>query len=1663
MAPPKPKIPSVEVQEFLVRLGEDAAKLSDSLSARAEPLAEEGYKTLGHMATFNKTKNGKTPYVESPADFSVSLDEMLQGFRKEPQQIEGLGGKTANFADVETYGTAVVNSYDETSGVLYRPENQANYVEPNPYLLPLNVGNDPVEATRIAHHTNAIQTEAQIEAELADRTQPQVFNNSGDRNHPWSYHENIPAIVPPLAVAGAGAIALTAKPSQAATQPQTEPNIPPMLKRPPEVPELLKRPTEGIEAEIHNLANPDPKWFAGASAATNPAKVKYEAEKTALQLRAAENSKAYEAQTGKPMSDIDRALMLDMLQVGEGSPAMAVEGMANLMYDEVMKFKLDVINPVLKTVQGVSLKKDLPLLIMLRDKAPSLAVLAETGLYYHYGSTGWNIGEKKADTDPATLDLVVQKLIQDKTTLIGSDAGAAMLGVVSEYRDFPLWIVGGSSTLGLAAGGMANELVREDGDLAKGAAMGVGFGFAMQKILGSRPAQKVLGWAGDKLSKVKLDPALKVTREAGGEIGAAASDVSNFEHLKNLFTVEPLAIMAPNTVAKLADNAALRADDAVSDLFKTQVVAPQAIVLDVTEDGAPKIFGVKNGQYGELPEGFKNPEGRPVIITQQAKRVWIDNTTLRDNYQRMIGNAKPANRSHGIDEWTDDVIPPDDPGLMFAWKKAGDGEGMVELYRTGSHQFTSDLLRSRSLVEVDYQDANGVMQCGLGYYSYSGVVLAPDVAENIPNAIPRDLVMMRHSLSKTNRAPPMDPSIQAWEIRPVTDQTTLFEIVDHIKGQNDLNVAQQASAARGGNFADGITAKPEPAPFDNIGTTTRADKPSLLGGAMPAAAALAGDFAGLTPTQMGFLFFATVSKQEIARSIMKIPVVSKVAAQWLPATAYGEVFKIDAAIQAFSTRHLKRYLPDMTKQLVAEFGNTMNDPIIRQRLSDEIRSYVTGRRIGAPPPTLAPALQSRVNMFMNERNMDFARIAALGGVVPKKSIMQRAPDMEMLFARDYVSDTEWVKHLEKTRAVSNTEKAMIGLTKNSQIGKAARGVHGDLFGKQKIEVEMANDYFDRKFQLNTLNLCAELSANPQAASAMPNTALGHIKKVDFRDAGVLTGKYVSEDTYNAIHRFPEEQKMMKGMWMNLVDKVKYNKTVLNPAVWAKNIAGNVYGVMNSNIVPTHSMMWEMPSGIRQMNRDLAAYSADMTSNSPAVQRVHETLKFGLLGADFESTRSKLGEVLQTLEHPMKKAWDERVADVFYKAKDSTLTALGQKYSHIDTATKYALYVQGLKRWGIDMSTNTLSFTNGRVLAANLLGFDAIANLSDGQVAELVKRAVVRRIHLSLPMVDRASPLTTKLSKYSGMLTNPWLRTSLELARVTSQMPYRFVNEPGYAVNMAKTAGILGALYAFNRWQRIEDGVSDRAVDDAMAIAPDDVKKYMSGPVATKLRASDGGLIVADMGDMLVESMQWFTDSSDKGQQDPKSIPHRVLVKLLDTITGGSVVDNEAKDILSKVNLAPVDQKFNTPAWKQDDWSRGLIDLATRFGPQFINNGWNLYNTTLPVGMANKHEERLQQPREILVAKSLGLDVASIGTEQQKNFKLTQIRMKRKELRAQIKSAGRQVEGSSTGKFQDTFEYKVVVKKLEMELDKLDQQELDLVKRVSITQRDAHRRKIKLTK
>lgn len=1660
MAPPKPKVPDKLAQEFSNALDELATGLSKSLDDRSVPLAAEGYKTLEHAANFNMTEGGKTPDVNSPADFSVSLDEMLQGY-KQPKQLEGLGGKT--YVEHAADGLPDVV---ESSGHLYAPEVAMENTMPNPYLLGPRAPIVNAHAADVARYENAIQSEAQIEAELANRTQPQVFNNSGDRNHPWSYHENIPAIVPPLAVAGAGAIALTAKPSQAATQP----NIPPMLKRPPEVPELLKRPTEGIEAEIHSLANPDPNWFAGASAATNPAKVKYEAEKTALQLRAAENSKAYEAKTGKPMSDIDRALMLDMLQVGEGSPAMAVEGMANLMYDEVMKFKLDVINPVLKTVQGANLKNHLPLLALLRDRAPSLAVLVETGMYYQFGETGWNIGEKKADTDIATLDPVVQKLIQDKTTFIGSDAGAAMLGVVSEYRDLPLWLIGGSSKLGLAVGGMANEVVREDGDLAKGAAMGVGFGVAMQKILGSRPAQKVLGWAGDKLSKVKLDPALKVTREAGGEIGTVASDVGNFEHLKNLKSAffsefEPLAIMAPNTVAKLADNAALRVDEAVSDLFKTQVVAPQAIVLDVTEDGAPKMFGVKNGQYGELPDGFKNPDGRPVIITQQAKRVWVDNETLRDNYQRMLGNANPSDRSHGIDEWTDNVIPPDDPGLMFAWKKAGDGEGMVELYRTGSHQFTSDLLRSRSLVEVDYQDANGVMQCGLGYYSYSGVVLAPDVAENIPNAIPRDLVMMRHSLSKTNRAPPMDPSIQAWEIRPVTDQTTLFEIVDHIKGQNSLDISRQAEVARGGNFADGIPAKPEPAPFDNIasGTTTRADKPSLLGGAMPAAAALAGDFAGLTPAQMGFLFFATVSKQEIARSIMKIPVVSKAAAQWLPATAYGEVFKIDAAIQAFSTRHLKRYLPDMTKQLVAEFGDTMNDPIVRQRLSDEIRSYVTGRRIGAPPPTLAPALQAKVNVFMNERNADFARIAALGGVVPKKSIMQRAPDMEMLFARDYVSDTEWVKHLEKTRAVSNTEKALIGLTKNSQVGKAARGVHGDLFGKQKIEVEMANDYFDRKFQLNTLNLCAELSANPQAASAMPNTALGHIKKVDFRDAGVLTGKYVSEDTYNAIHRFPEEQKMMKGMWMNLVDKVKYNKTVLNPAVWAKNIAGNVYGVMNSNIVPTHSMVWEMPAGIKQMNKDLAAYNADMTSKSPAVQRVHETLKFGLLGADFESTRSKLGEVLQTLEHPLKKAWDERVADVFYKAKDSTLTVLGQKYSHIDTATKYALYVRGLKRWGIDLKTNTLDLVNGEELAAKLLGHEAIAGKSQEAITELVKRAVVRRIHLSLPMVDRSSPLTTKLSKYSGMLTNPWLRTSLELARVTSQMPYRFVNEPGYAVNMAKTAGILGALYAFNRWQRIEDGVSDRAVDDAMAIAPDDVKKYMSGPVATKLRASDGGLIVADMGDMLVESMQWFTDSSDKGQQDPKSIPHRVLVKLLDTITGGSVSDNEAKDLLSKVSLAPVDQKFNTPAWKQDDWSRGLIDLATRFGPQFINNGWNLYNTTLPVGMANKREERLQQPREVLFAKSLGLDIASVGTEQQKNFKLTQISMKRKELRAQLKSASRQVEGSSTGKFQDTFEYKVVVKKLEMELDKLDQQELDLVKRVSITKRDAHRRKIKLTK
>lgn len=1701
MAPPRPKIPTEyakvaeklsselapsgggAVSEYLSKLAGD---LSSNLESRSAPLASEGMQSVKTAGVFDATENTKTPDVKDKTPLDVYMDSIL-GKTGEPKSVEGTGAmypalnpKTESGLDINN---GYVNKYDPKSGVLmdsgvYTPTQKTPY--PEDYPLTPRSGRRVASEIRIENET---RNETERVHEFTHPESPQLFLNKpvkdGSR---WNqidngFVENIPAAVG--GIVGAG-IALASTNTQARERPLSEElqldyssskpkdaipagNIPnkeriSLLggKTDAEQSESLKaKPrlvtNNIIEEEIAKLGEAvlyGAKTSAGAVKSVIQDKFSgYQAEKHNLDIKAAQLITQWETDSGKAanLSDTDKELFRSVVGAVEGNglsvPFNAASIVPQATSTIAKKVNDNALKPIWKAVQGAIRGNTGPeqYATILRQNAPSIAILAETAFLPLIGSTGWNVGEygpvSNPDADPlASLDPSARKILNDKQYFLGTEAGAATLAVVSQFRDLPLWLIGGSSKLGLFLGGMANETTKDNPEFVEGGMGGVMFGTGIEKAAGAFANTKVAQKGISLLGKAKENLVFK--------FGETLSDIS-VKKFSAQRAVEPLIFITDTAATKMADEAASKIDLTV--IPDKAPFKPQVVLLDVGDDGIPKVFGRANERYVALGENLghigDNGENVPVIISSRARRLWVENELLRNRFHFLIGEDVRPTTADDIGDWTNDLIPPNNPSLVFAWENR-DKDGMLNVYRAGSNAFNARLLRSRSLAVVHYDGPNGEPATGLGFMSPSGAVIAPDPSEGIPGAIPRDLIFKQVRLDPSIPASGVLPENQAWEIRPIDDIQALMNISREIKAGNDIRIETEAEVARGNMFPDGVPLPQNrpPAPFDNVGLNPLEGIQTVN---------LRGGGSHLNPEtgrpddlNFGFL---PIAKQQIAKGLTKVNNAMGKAGL-ISDTTYGEKFKIDASIQAFSLRHFKRYVDDLGKQLNMAFTDAASTPTSRKQFNEDLRAYIEGRQTSAPAQ-LTPEIQQKVNKYITDRNADYALIQQLGGDAPKAAAGGNA-ELEKLFALDYLTPAEWVARMPENQRNNDSLMTLLKEPKSSHRGINLRngtysnisGISDETLGRFTPEREMAVDYMKRKRAVTQLLVMKELADNPQASSSTNNVALGHDYPVNFSGAGMLNGKYVSKETYDAIHTYPAQQKMLQNDMLGFVNAIKYNKTVLNPMTWAKNVMGNVWGVMNSNIVPTWAMAHRMPKGIKRMRKDLTEFNADIMSDSAAVKRVHETLKYGLLGAEFESSRNKMGDALAHLETPGKLSWGEKMSEMFSKGKDNTAGALGNLYSKVDMATKYSLYVNGLERWGIDLGTNTLGTTSqARLAAGSLLGNTTIAGITDDAIADLVKREVVRRIHLSLPMVDRIGTWATRASKLSPV-TNPWLRTATELMRVTMQMPYRMANEKGYATNMAGTALALGTVYGVNKMLRLNEGISDEMVDDALAIAPDNIKRYMPGATATMFRAEDGGIVFIDLADMLVEPLQWF-----KGGEQ-QNMPQRFGANMIDTVFGGGLLQDQSRQAQAAMGLVDEPQAYNKPFWKQESGTRAAIDLSTRLGPQVFNNMWNLYNTAeMPARKTVRGAKELRQPLSMQALKMMGIDVASFGTEEQKNYKLKQLTAEKKRLNAEKKSVNKQVEGSSTGPFQPAFNKKENKEKINLKRKEITQEKIDLRK------------------
>lgn len=1656
---------------------------------------------------FAKTEGTKTPDVNNPADFEVAMDQLLEGF-KEPKAVEGSGAMTAVYNHTpgvpfgyktDVQGTGVLTEGYKTSH-MYTPNQRHPGIGDT-----LETGEQVERATRV-DMDNELINEGIANREMANPNEPRLFatspdNQPGDIMNMGPGLENIPAVA---ATVGAGVL-LSSQNAQA-----KEPTLDQELEvdmgsvTPPKISLTSKvNARQGISPdsvtengnssvildEIQTLATRakhNLTTFAGDVAG---AYNQYRAEKDVLAIKAVEFINNTE-HAGKTLSDDDKELMKDFVDIVEGSPAVALSGVANAGVDVISKFNHEVIQPLKNAARGVIRDVTESRREIERTYAPSLSVLHDTLAYPLLGSTGWNVspdsvGITDSDEDMekgmAQLDPEVRKLFDDKSALLGTAAGKAMFVFANKFADLPLWVVGGTSKTAMMLAGAASEAMRDDkdADLVKGGVIGAVGGKVMETVL-APVAKKAISL----LKNVKLDPSMKTDM-----FGKVTFD-DNATHVKKVWNAwrqqgefEPMLMMTSKGANMMADSAEAKARPDVSDAFKTQVVAPQALVLSIdAATGKPRLFGVKDGLYGELTD-FVNPEGRPVLINQIAKNEWMENQAVRDAWNKLIDPKRrtPNTRAAGIDEWTPDVIPPENPALVLAWKNMREnGGGFAQVYEAGTPEFNRDLLRSRSLVRVEFTHPDGRADTGVGFWGYDGsVVFAPDATENIPGAIPRDLTFKQTRINPNVDPSGIKPENQAWEIQQLTDDE-MMALVNDMRARNELDREIAAEAARGGALTDGVPAPANRPPNDfDVGM-------NAIGPGLAAAGSLMADNPGATAVAAAIVSFLPPAKQAIGKALTKMNNAAG-AAGLLADTVYGEVFKVDASIIAFSLRHYKRLTNDLNKQLVASFRDAAQTPQQREQFNNQLKYFIENHQANNPaplPPQLQPAIQQKVQKFVAERNYEWALIEQLGGTVPDKTPTGNA-ELERLFALDYfrkgginyeeegawkklynhvtgykTSDNQWIDRIRKNNPYGAPDRLINLLTDKeaSKVSKNTRAYDG-IMGRMSTEMEMASDYMNRKLQLNQLAFMKVLADNTQASSPIVNQALGHTNQVTFNGSGLLKGKFVSDETFKAIHTYPKDQEVLQNTMLGIVNMIKFNKTVLNPTTWVKNTMGNVWGVMNSNIVSSWNMAYRMPKGVLQMRKDLAKFNADVMANDPAVHRVHKTLKYGLLGNEFESMRPAMQDVLENLADPKaytsQRSWGEKIANGYFMAKDNTLGAMAHTYSKIDMATKYSLYVNGLERWGIDLATNKLRpGVKGRRMAADLLGASVAGNftITDDVITDMIEREIVRRIHLSLPMVDRIGPVATSLNKLSPV-TSPWLRTASELTRTTLQMPYRMFNEKGYAVNALKTGSFLGTILGVNKALRLHEGISDEQVDDAKRLAPKNITNYMPGATATKFyvgKGEDRGLVFFDLANGLIEPMQWMRGGEVSSVAD---LGKKFGANGMNIIFGGGVLEEESKAIQSSLGLIDTPQNYSIPFYKQGDTVRFVTQKALAAGPAFINTAAQIYNTNnMPSGRGLSGVDKLKQPLSMQLLKAAGVFVAVMGTKKQKEYRLLELDKRNDELDAELNSVGFQREGSPTGPLQEPYDKEKVKAKLKAEILR-NKAEIDKIKGSKVVEND----------
>ncbi|UOF79741.1 hypothetical protein [Caudoviricetes sp.] len=1325
----------------------------------------------------------------------------------------------------------------------------------------------------------------------------------------------------------------------------------------------------------------------------------------------------------------------------------------------------------------------------LRKADPSAAFEIENLGKLALGETDLN--------QPGSQHPAARKAINDATAFWGDTGAAFLTSMMQQTGSLPLYSIGGPVSGGLISG-MIDPEADPESNVVAGVALHGAFsalGAGVSKLAGA--VEKTKG---------EFDAARKGTFSIrvpqGGRLPNPERANWQPPEMRKFF-MRPIALTPPEEVGDLAHSLGSLPASVIPS--KTAVKDAAVIVVTRAPNGQlersavilpdpPAALGPNSTNPGTLrarrevamriplTNSAKVADDIPVISTPEVEASARADPAGEENWVLSPGKFsgfRDLSRELDMTDWTTQEVAKYGDGLVLAFTKAAEEGGMARLYEASSPALFSDIMRSRGLAEVRREDGSRVLGFVRNLDNGEQLLVRPDASEAIPGGATADFKVGPGDTVRTIESNPELRGLFAQRklmLEEINDAHALADATNDALQKRPWKTPEVRSAGAPPpvRFAMDPPAPirgPEPTNVDQLEELRWRQEPSL------------GDKISrqmLPPTARG-----PIDQRNAAIMAASADAFKRLAPEKMQAFAreFPELGQMKPWEQANVQRDISSWmngdlkLEDLQRkhpQVTNTLSKRLQDEMAAvQRRDRELRALnmlqpeeELSKLLGYDPTDddilytgvklyfrhLLPAGEWAKAARKDEQGMKALTAAIMQDVYSTPHFKEKTPEQRWALAErhlDYLLGDPAL--LAESR--QNPQSAWKDLISEASGSLKARK---DLRWWEKAALGEIDNGFLRLAEstarqeqlIQRGKMWRDITQNPSMCSVEINPAVGHTHQLSLTPSkyGMAAGKWVSPELFEAVEQIPLMQRNVQNSIGHAITALKWAQTVGNPGSWWTNYFSNAQNVLLSNLVNPFSSPLVIGRGFRRFSNDYKAHMLNPGGReTPEQARFMDALSGGILGSDYASAEFKRSamdwaRVLQKEEATFGKVHGLDLMNRLGRSKDW----LSGKYGAIDPMWKYATFSAGLEKGGINPLTHSIDSAKGRLKAIKFLGPLYNPALDNTELQKAVTQEVLRRIHLSFPMLDRVSPAVTKMGKNIGFI-NPYVKVRMEQLRVYSQLPSRLMNEPGMRGTMLMNVALMGSLYAGLKFARSANGMTQQRVDEAWASAPDYIKRFKPGAMALPFRDQHGRVQFLD-----------FTSGFEPAtylQGSPEAAWYKkVAINFALSPVDGSVAEPGLLQMLANGGIAdPTMRDPSVAQWQQGGASL-MGDLVAKFGPQIFRN---TYNTLERGGVGFEPKTRAgvkaepQSPWTTAINVVMGSNrTFAYGSEKDKKASILEtyygkVAPRIKELR----DVAKKTDGQSAGTLRGALDKKEALGKAKVEVQQGVQQLKDQKKKV----------------